>query len=314
MYSKLRPSIDKFEDPMITATGEERAVVRLIRLRTLWFNTGSLCNIQCANCYMDSSPTNDELTYLTLEDVRGYLTELASGEYSVEEVAFTGGEPFMNRELPYMLSESLVRGYRTLVLTNAMKPLQQKQSQLLDLHQCYGNELVIRVSLDHFSQKYHDHVRGTGSWACAMEGLRWLTENRLNITIAGRTCWDETEEDVRLGFASLFKDQNIRVDAFNPASLVLFPEMAMEADVPEITTNCWDLLGVKPDTIMCATSRMVIRRKGRKSPNIVPCTLLPYDTEFDLGEDLSNSATSVRLNHPYCARFCVLGGASCSTI
>lgn len=299
---------------MITATGEERAVVRLTRLRTLWFNTGSLCNVQCANCYMDSSPTNDELIYLTLEDVRRYLNEIESGEYSVEEIAFTGGEPFMNRDLPDMLSVSLARGHKTLVLTNAMRPFQQKQSQLLDLHHCYGNALLIRVSLDHFSREYHDDIRGCGSWASAMEGLRWLTKNRFNIAIAGRTCWDETEVDVRRGYASLFEDQKIHVDADDPTSLVLFPEMDAEADVPEITVSCWDLLGVQPETIMCATSRMVVRRKGTKTPNVVPCTLIPYDTEFDLGEDLSNSATSVRLNHPYCSRFCVLGGASCSSI
>ena len=49
----------KFKDPLFTAKGDRRAVVALTNLRTLWFNTGSLCNITCQNCYMDSNPTND---------------------------------------------------------------------------------------------------------------------------------------------------------------------------------------------------------------------------------------------------------------
>src|SRR5688572_12274703 len=66
----------KFTDPRVTATGEARAVVPLTALETLWFNTGTLCNITCAHCYIESSPRNDRLAYLGLEDVRLYLDEI----------------------------------------------------------------------------------------------------------------------------------------------------------------------------------------------------------------------------------------------
>ncbi|MEE8122941.1 MAG: radical SAM protein, partial [Alphaproteobacteria bacterium] len=73
-----RPLLDpgKFQDPDVTAKGERRAVVALTRLKTLWFNTGSLCNITCHNCYMDSSPVNDRLAYLTAGEVAQYLDEI----------------------------------------------------------------------------------------------------------------------------------------------------------------------------------------------------------------------------------------------
>ena len=64
--------------------------------------------------------------------------------------------------------------------------------------------------------------------------------------------------------------------------------------------------------MMCATSRMVVKRKGATHPAIVACTLLPYDEQFEIGRTLADAQTSVRLNHPYCASFCVLGGGSCS--
>jgi hypothetical protein len=44
----------------------------------------------------------------------------------------------------------------------------------------------------------------------------------------------------------------------------------------------------------------------------VACTLLPYDDQFSLGATLAEAAPKVMLNHPHCAKFCVLGGASCS--
>ena len=55
-----------------------------------------------------------------------------------------------------------------------------------------------------------------------------------------------------------------------------------------------------------------VKAKGRNRPHVVPCTLLPYDGAFELGHDLAGSAKTVKLNHPHCAKFCVLGGASCS--
>jgi len=302
----------KFQDPLVTAKGEERAVVALTRLRTLWFNTGSLCNITCKNCYMDSSPTNDNLEYLSLDDVRGYLDEIAGQGYPVEEIAFTGGEPFMNKALPAMLSESLARGYRALVLTNAMKPLHHRRADLLALKERYGNALSLRVSIDHHSRAKHEEIRGPGTWQPMIEGLRWLAENGFDLAVAGRTCWDETDEAARAGYGALFAAERIPVDAADPARLVLFPEMDTAADVPEITVHCWDILGIKPETIMCATSRMVVRKKGADGPVVVPCTLLPYDAGFELGRELAESAGGVRLNHPHCAKFCVLGGASCS--
>jgi MoaA/NifB/PqqE/SkfB family radical SAM enzyme len=67
----------KFRDPEVTADGSERAQVELVRLETLWFNTGTLCNIKCRHCYMDSSPATDRLAYLTAADVARYLDEVA---------------------------------------------------------------------------------------------------------------------------------------------------------------------------------------------------------------------------------------------
>src|SRR5207237_821185 len=64
---------EKFRDPLVTARGERRAHVDLVALRTLWFNTGTLCNITCANCYIESSPRNDRLAYLGVADLTTYL-------------------------------------------------------------------------------------------------------------------------------------------------------------------------------------------------------------------------------------------------
>src|SRR5678809_1136643 len=92
----------------------------------------------------------------------------------------------------------------------------------------------------------------------------------------------------------------------------VFPEMDEAADMPEITESCWAILGKSPEDVMCASSRMVVRFKGAVRPSVIACTLLPYDERFELGASLAGAFGFVPLNHPHCAKFCVLGGGACS--
>ncbi len=307
---KLAPR--KFQNPDITADGLPRAVVALTHLKTLWFNTGTLCNLTCENCYIESSPENDRLVYLSEAEVRQYLGEIKNDVLGVEEIGFTGGEPFMNPEIIGMIKACLEKGFEVLILTNAMKPLHHKRDDLAKLNSIYGQRLRLRVSIDHHTKFRHEQLRGSGSWSPMIEDLKWLSENSMNIAAAGRTCWIEDDHPERSAYAALFASEGIQIDAHDPMALVLFPEMDERLDVPEITTSCWDILGVAPDSMMCATSRMVIKRKGAARPVVAPCTLIPYDPQFEMGHNLMDAATSVKLNHPHCARFCVLGGGSCS--
>ncbi|MDE0345547.1 MAG: radical SAM protein [Boseongicola sp.] len=307
-------SSEKFRDPLVTATGEERAEVALSRLETLWFNTGTLCNIECPNCYILSSPRNDSLVYLTLADVEHYLSQIAEIDKHVREIGFTGGEPFMNPDIIAMARASLEAGHEVLILTNAMKPMMRNSMRagIEDLRRRFGDRMTLRISLDHWSAALHDEERGAGSFGISLQGMRWLRDKGVCMTVAGRTMWGETEAHARDGYAALYASEGFEIDAYNPAGTVLFPEMDETVDVPEITTACWDILGKSPEHVMCSSSRMVIKRKGSAHPAVVACTLLPYDTQFELGRFLKEASRPVRLNHPHCAKFCVLGGASCS--
>ncbi len=304
----------KFVDPFLTAAGEARARVRLEALRTLWVNTGTLCNITCANCYIESSPVNDRLAYITAAELVAYLDEIAAEGWPVEEIGFTGGEPFMNPQIIEMLEEALARGFRVLVLTNAMRPMMRPrvQSGILGLVTRFGSRLTLRVSLDHYSAPLHDAERGSGAFDCTLEGMRWLARHGVSMSVAGRSIWGEDEVQARAGYAALFAREGLAIDAADPARLVIFPEMDAQAEVPEITEGCWGILGKSPSEVMCASARMVVKRKGAERPSVVACTLLPYDPRFELGHTLAEAQGEVALNHPHCAKFCVLGGASCS--
>lgn len=302
-------SENKFKDPITTADGSTRAFIEAKKIKTLWFNTGTLCNIECKNCYIESSPKNDRLVYITFDEVKLFIDEAIDKKLGTKEIGFTGGEPFMNKDVLKMIEYSLSKNFKVLVLSNAMKPMLNRKEDLLKINH---QDLTIRVSIDHYQKEKHEEIRGKNTFNVMMEGLKWLNQNNFNYALATRLLWGEQEDQLRDNFNLFIDKYNLKLDAKSKEQLVTFAEMDEKVDTPEITTACWNLLGKNPDDIMCSSSRMVVKKKTSPKPSVIACTLLPYDDEFDLGQNLTNSLKKIYLNHKHCSKFCVLGGSSCS--
>ena len=301
-------SENKFKDPITTADGSTRAFIEAKKIKTLWFNTGTLCNIECKNCYIESSPKNDRLVYITFEEVKLFIDEAIDKNLGTKEIGFTGGEPFMNKDVLKMIEYSLSKNLKVLVLSNAMKPMLNKREDLLKINH---QDLTIRVSIDHYQKEKHEEIRGKNTFNVMMEGLKWLNQNNFNYALATRLLWGEQEDQLRDNFNLFIDKYNLKLDAKSKEQLVTFAEMDEKVDTPEITTACWNLLGKNPDDMMCSSSRMVVKKKTSPKPSVIACTLLPYENEFDLGQNLTDSLKKIYLNHKHCSKFCVLGGSSC---
>jgi hypothetical protein len=186
------------------------------------------------------------------------------------------------------------------------------QRGLLRLQETFPGKLTLRISVDHHRAELHDEERGHGAFEKTLTGMKWLRDNGFRMAVAGRSVFEDSEAESRAGYAAFYAAHDFKIDAHDPGMTVLFPEMDEKVEVPEITTACWGILNKSPEAVMCSSSRMVVKRKGAERPTVLACTLLPYDAEFELGASLEEAERDVSLNHPHCAKFCVLGGASCS--
>ena len=299
----------KFSNLTLTANGKARAFVEAKKLKTLWFNTGTLCNLTCKNCYIESSPTNDRLSYLNFDEYLKFMIEAKEEGLNLLEIGFTGGEPFLNKDFTKMLNHSVQQDVEVLVLTNAMKPMLNKRSEILNLNK---DKLTFRISIDHVDQKKHEKIRGKNSYKPMIEGVKWLRDNNFKMSLATRLMWGESEEQIRKKFKEFIIKYELPINASSTKDLVTFTEMDVKQDTPEITTECWSILNKNPESVMCSSSRMIVKKKGKEKPSVIACTLLPYDEAFDLGPTLKESMQRIYLNHPHCSKFCVLGGSSCS--
>src|SRR6266480_2543252 len=130
--------------------------VPLAHLDHLWFQVGgTLCNLTCRHCFISCSPHNHSFGFLDLETARRYLDE--SVALGVKEYYFTGGEPFLNRDMTAILELTLQYGPAS-VLTNGtvFKPEWLDCLRTAELASPYS--LEFRVSMDGYTAAENDAV------------------------------------------------------------------------------------------------------------------------------------------------------------
>ena len=299
-----------FLNKKFTVDNKPRAYIDLDNLETLWFNTGTLCNLSCKGCYIESSPINKSLDYLSFSSIKKYIQEIISKELNTKNIGFTGGEPFMNPEILKILNYVLKLHFKVLVLSNGMRPIELKFKELSELQE--KKNLTIRISIDHYTKVKHERIRGKDTWNKLLKNVKWLANNGFNLNFASRMSENDTESITRKNYQKLFNKIKIDINAYDSKKLTLFPNMDMTNNATEITQECWKILNKNPKSIMCSNSRMIVKKKNDKKTKVLACTLITKDRDFELGHLLSNSRKRVYLNHKFCSQFCVLGNSSCS--
>jgi AdoMet-dependent heme synthase len=143
-----------------------------VALSALWLVlTGTLCNLRCTHCLNASGPDEPWLAPLDAAAARRALAEAEA--LGVREVYFTGGEPFLHRDILPLVETSLSMAATT-VLTNGTVMTEALADALARLAHASRYSLEIRVSLDAAEAEANDRVRGRGTWERATRTLRLL--------------------------------------------------------------------------------------------------------------------------------------------
>ncbi|MCC7135989.1 MAG: radical SAM protein [Nitrosomonas sp.] len=291
----------------VTSDDKPRGFIQSHALDELWLHTGTACNLACPFCLEGSKPGDNRLQLMRFDDARPYIDEALT--LGVKQLSFTGGEPFINKDMIRILDYSLQ--YRPcLVLTNATEPLIKRLTQLESLRG-RTHKLHFRVSLDHFEASRHDAGRGEGMFAMALEGLRKLHEMGFALSVANQVLADMPPEEVARQFAAVFRAAGLPEDLPRIEFPEFYPpETAVSA--PQITQSCMTdfQTGKSRRDFMCAFSRMVVKINGQTK--VYACTLVDDDPDYALGETLAQSLlVPVSMKHHRCYS-CFQFGASCS--
>lgn len=290
-----------------TPLGDPRGYIRPQKLTELWFHTGTACNLACPFCLEGSKPGDTRLDRITLDDVKPLVTEAV--ELGVEQFSFTGGEPFIIKQMVKIL-EHCLQYKPCLVLTNGTEPVLKRLHQIATLKDAPHN-VSFRISIDYPDAKRHDAGRGENSFEQAWQGLSELYKLGFNVSLARQMEVGEDKQAVDNQYRDLCKQHGLPDDL----TIIAFPDFALPGsmpDVPFVTENCMTQYQNEASRMdfMCAFSKMIIKKNG--DMRVYACTLVDDDEAYDQGSTLKESLIEpVSMKHHRCYA-CFAYGASCS--
>jgi MoaA/NifB/PqqE/SkfB family radical SAM enzyme len=295
------------DDWHYTPAGEARGYIQPQALAELWFHTGTACNLACPFCLEGSKPGDRRLGRVSFADVRPFIDEAVT--LGVRQLSFTGGEPFIVKDLLRILDYALERA-PCLVLTNGVDAVPARLRKLAPLA-ARPHPLALRVSIDYPDPARHDAGRGAGRFLEAWRALALLNDAGFRVSIARQMEPGEDRRAVEERYRALMREHGLPDDL----NIVAFPEFGIPGEhraVPHVTESCMRQYQTEATRreFMCAYSKMVVKLNGRM--RVYACTLVDDDPAYDQGGTLAESlGRRVMLRHHRCFS-CFKFGASCS--
>lgn len=272
-------------------------------LTTLWLQiTGTWCNLACVHCLNASGPKHPWLRPMRAEMVRRFIQE---GErLGVREIYFTGGEPFLHKDILALLATSLhVAG--TTVLTNGSLIDEAMADRLAALADRSAYSLEIRVSLDDVDERINDRIRGAGAWAKAVQAITLLNDRGL-LPIVTATEISGRQTAAGHGMYDRFREFLVSLGIDRPR-LKIIPVFAAgrlaRPQGPRLTEQM--LEGFDRSLLQCSETRVAA------ADGIYACPILAGLPGARLSAgDLAASFSPARLYHPACVT-CYETGMTC---
>lgn len=279
----------------------------LVALDQLWFQvSGTVCNLRCRHCFISCSPENHSFWFMTRHQVHDALAESAA--LGVKEYYFTGGEPFMHREILPILGDALDYGPATL-LTNATLVRESTARELAHVSSASLYTLEIRVSIDGVSAEANDAIRGAGSFARALNGIRHLVAAGFLPIITSMQTW---EDEQALSILRAFRQLLSGVGYHRPRLKILPPlRIGAEAErthgySPDERVTHEMLHGFDMSQLLCTRARLVTAR------GVYACPILLDRPTARLGMTLGDAVRRPALLSDAACYTCYMSGAICA--
>jgi molybdenum cofactor biosynthesis enzyme MoaA len=279
----------------------------LLALDTLWLQVaGTLCNLACTHCFISCSPTNATHGMMTLDQVRAHLADAAA--LGVREYYFTGGEPFLNRDIFEMIAAGLAQGPVS-VLTNGVLIRRETAARLRALADGSEYSLDLRISLDGFDAESNDAVRGAGTFDRILAAVGHLAAAGLSpVLTVTDACAGAATPEGRTRLLEL-----LRAHGLARPRLKVMPLLRIGAEATRThgyadweTLRGRTLTDTEAGALQCSTSRMVTARGAWV------CPILLDAPSARMGATLRDTLRPFELSHPACYT-CHTEGLSCRT-
>ncbi|MDD3150789.1 MAG: radical SAM protein [Candidatus Gastranaerophilales bacterium] len=281
---------------MVTQLNFMAPAVELKAIENLWFQlSNTACNLRCSHCFLDCSTDKKDKKFLSLDKIKNSL-DIAK-KNGLKEIYLTGGEPLLHPDLNTILRLGL-KAANVTVLTNGTLLNDKKVRFLRQIENEHNNEIIFRVSIDHYTQEKNDVLRGRGVFRKTLTGIENLIRYGFNPILSIVNVWNEDEKSLKEGFAKLLKSIDFEVEEINfkiipPIKTGAFSRNFSKYNENEIVTN-EELKKNKAQKFDCKNSRIVA------NDGVYACPMLVNDHRGKVGTSLGDVSKSAFLETGIC--------------
>lgn len=243
--------------------------------------TAKNCNQRCKNCYIDFPLNKNVKDFIPVELVKNALLDTKSEK--IKCIYLTGAEPMTHPDFNTILRMCL-KCSDVCIFTNGTFINEKKARFLKRVEEESENEIIFKISIDHYDEMKNDEIRSRGSYRAAINAIKSLVKYEFNPIICITNYYNEPEEELIRNFENIFK----KIEYYPEKSYFVINNYFDKNNLPQISNP------TNPE-LDCEYGR-ILTSKG-----IYTCPFLANDHRGRCGSNFKDFARHNTLETNYCS-------------
>ncbi len=233
------------------------------------------CNQKCNHCYIDFPQFKKVEDFINIEFIEQSLNELKNT--NIKCIYLTGAEPMTHPDFNAILRLCLKKT-NVCICTNGSFINEKKARFLKKVEDESSNQIIFRISLDHYDEIKNDDVRYRGAYRQAVFAIKHLLKYNFLPIITVTNYYKEDVNKLCKGILEIFSDNSL-----------------------QISVQPWHDCNSKLDNEITKWARLDCEY-GRTltSKGVYTCPFLANDYRGRCGSSFKDFSTSVPLETNYC--------------
>lgn len=188
-------------------------VINMKSLNNLFIEmTAKNCNQHCKHCYIEFSQYKKVDDFIDIETIKEALNDTTLEE--IECIYLTGAEPMTHPDFNAILRLCLKRS-NVCICTNGSYINEKKARFLKKVEDESSNEIIFKISIDHYNEVKNDDIRYRGAYRQAIFAIKHLIKYNFNPIITVTNYYNEDKGQILNGFNEVFIKNNFDLDTTN---------------------------------------------------------------------------------------------------
>ncbi|MBR1424922.1 radical SAM protein [bacterium] len=244
--------------------------------------TAKCCNQHCKHCYIDFPQYKKIQDYIDMEIIKNALND--SMNEDIKCIYLSGAEPMGHPDFNAILRMCLKRS-NVCICTNGSYINEKKARFLKKVEEESCNEIIFKLSLDHFDEIKNDNIRYRGAYRQTVFAVKHLVKYNFTPIITVTNYYNEPHNILEEGLKQVFA----KID--------------FDIDKSHIQINPWYDKNSDIDSEMHDNNLPLDCKSGRilTSSGVYTCPFLANDYRGRCGSNLKDYTRRTTLETNFCS-------------